>query len=112
MLNGATTLIQVVVGDSKYQINFTLQDSNAAVVVLNNLSSLTFKAQLESDAAVQFTGAMTVVSAPAGTCYYQPVSTDFPVAGAYNCQIVVLYTSGEQITFDNIQVTAGARVPQ
>lgn len=112
MLNNATTLIQVVVGDKAYQINFTLQDALGAVVDLTG-ATLTFQAQLVNDASVQFSGAMVIASAPTGTCAYSPQQTDFPVAGNYNCQVVVVYSgTGEKITFDNILILATARVPQ
>lgn len=111
MLNNSTTLMQVVVGDSGYQLNFTLQDVSGTVLNITG-ATLTFNAQLASDPTVQSAGAMAITSPTAGTCSYTPAATAFPVAGTYTCQVVVLFASTETLTFDNIQVVATSRVPQ
>lgn len=112
MINNATTVLSVVVADKDYNLNFTLQDAAGVAVDLTG-ATLTFEAQLVSDFDVNFDGTMVVGSAPAGTCAYNVVATDFPVAGLYNCQVIVDYlVVGKRITFDNIQITAIARVPQ
>ena len=103
-------LINVVVGDIDYDLNFTLTDSAGTVIILTN-GTLVFNAQLLSDSAVQFSGAMAIVSATAGTCSYTVQPSDFPVEGTYNCQVVLTYPYGEKITFADIQVVAEARVP-
>jgi hypothetical protein len=108
------TLINTVLGNFNYQLNFTLTDSAGVVVNLSG-ATLAFNAQLVNDLAVQFSGAATIVSSPAGTCQYTVQVTDFPVAGTYNCQIVATFTStGETITFPGqgyIQVVVEANIP-
>lgn len=111
MINNATTVFSVVVEDSNYDLNFTLQDADGVVVPITG-ATLTFEAQLESNLAVKFSGTMVIINGAAGTCFYNVKSTDFPVAGVYNVQVVVQYPSTQKITFDNIQITANSRVPQ
>ena len=105
-------LINVVQGDENYSLSFNLTDFLGAVVNLTG-STLTFKAQLISDPVIQFSASMAITNVATGACEYTVNVTDFPVAGTYNCQIVVFYTATtEQVTFDGIQVIADARVPQ
>lgn len=104
-------LINVVQGDADYQLNFTLTDAAGVVVNLSG-ATLTFNAQSVADPAASISGAMNIVSAVAGTCYYQVQGTDFAVPGNWNAQIVALYSgTGEQITFSDILVCVEARIP-
>lgn len=107
-----STLINVVQNDNNYDLNFLLTDANEAVVDLTG-ATLKFKAQLISELIVQFSGNMVVTSALTGACKYNVQATNFEVAGTYNCQIEVTYTStGEVITFAGIQVVSTPKVPQ
>lgn len=104
-------LINVVQGDKSYLLNFTLTDAAGNVVNLTG-ATLTFNGQSVADPSASFAGAMAIVSAPAGTCYYQVQDTDFAVPGNWNAQIVALYSgSGEKITFADILVSVEARIP-
>ena len=103
-------LINTVQGDGDYDFNFTLTDSVGTIIDLTN-GTLVFNAQLLSDLSVQFSGVMAIVNAMAGTCKYTVQSKDFPVAGTYNCQVVLTYSYGEKVTFADIQVCVEARVP-
>lgn len=112
MLNNTITLISFVAGDKGYQLNFTCTDSNNVIINLTN-ATMTFNAQLDNDSAVQVTGSITVLSGPAGTCYYTLTGTDFTLAGTYNAQIVASFSAGaEKMTFDGITLTVDSRVPQ
>lgn len=104
-------LIAVVCGDKNYDLNFTLTDAQSVAVNLTG-ATLTFEAQLLSDPAVQFAGAMTVVTPLTGSCKYTVQATNFSVPGQYNCQIVATFAGpSEQITFPDIRVSAEAAVP-
>ena len=104
-------LLSVVQGDQNYDLNFTLTDSSGAVVNLTG-GTLSFHAQLQSNPAVSFSGNMAIVVAASGTCKYTVASTDFSVAGTYNCQIEVDFASvTEKITFSGIQIVCVDRVP-
>lgn len=109
MRNGFETLIETVVGNYGFNLPFTLQDSAGVAVDITN-ATLAFKAQLDSDDTVQFSGTMTRVSGPAGTCFYTVAQTDFPVAGSWNAQIVATF-AGEVITFTGIVVTVDDQLP-
>ena len=107
-----TTLIPVVQSDNDYLLNFTLTDATGAVVNLSG-ATLTFYGQLVSDALVQFSGAMSIISAVAGTCSYSVATSNFAIVGTYNCQIKANFTSpGEVISFTNIQVVVNPSIPQ
>lgn len=104
-------LINVVQGDADYQLKFTLTDASGAVVNLTG-ATLSFNAQSIADPSASIAGAMAIVSAVAGTCYYQVAATDFAQPGNWNAQIVALYSgTGEQITFPDILVCVEARIP-
>lgn len=104
-------LINVVQGDADYFLNFTLTDAAGVVVNLTG-ATLTFNAQSVADPSASFAGSMSVVSAAAGTCYYQVQGTDFAQPGNWNAQIVALYSgTGEKITFADILVSVEARIP-
>lgn len=107
-------LIPLIQGDLGYDLNFTLTDAAGVVINLTG-ASIAFKAQLLSDPSVNFSGAGSIVSALAGTCKYTVQSTDFPVAGTYNAQVVATYSSsGEVITFPGdgyITIIVEARLP-
>lgn len=104
-------LINVVQGDADYQLNFTLTDAAGVIVNLSG-AACTFNAQSISDPSASISGAMSIVSATAGTCYYQVQATDFAVSGNWSAQIVAFYSgTGEQVTFPNITVCVTARIP-
>jgi len=104
-----STTINVVTGDSGYNLSFTLQNSDGTAFNLTG-ATVTIKMQLVGYDTVT-TGTLTVVSAPAGTCTYTVASTDFPADGNYNVQIDCAFTGGALVTFYNITVVAAARVP-
>jgi hypothetical protein len=110
MVNILNAVIPVIVGDHDYPLDFTLQTSAGAVFDLTGATSLAFEMQLVSDDSVATSGAMHVVSATAGTCYYTVTTNDFPIAGTYNAQVVVNFGS-ERISFDGITVVAQDKVP-
>lgn len=109
MRNGFATLIETVRGNYGFNLPFTLTDNAGVPVDITN-ATLAFKAQLDSDNAVQFSGPMNIVSGVAGTCYYTVQSTDFPIAGTWNAQIVATY-AGEVLTFTGITVTVDDQLP-
>ena len=112
MLNNTPTVISFVVSDQGYQLNFICTDNSGNLVNITG-GSITLNAQLESDPAVQVSGAMGITSGPAGTCYYLLTGTDFQVYGTYNAQIVVSLSSGTEVmTFNGITINANFRVPQ
>lgn len=105
------TLINVVVGDKNYDLNFVLTDAQGNAVDLTN-ATLAFKAQLLSDLSISSSEAMTITDATTGACKFTVQPGDFSIAGEYNCQIVVTFSGpGEQITFPDITVVAEAAVP-
>lgn len=104
-------LVTLVQGDWGYDLNFTLQDADGNIVDLTD-GSLTLQAQSQETPSVQFSGAMAIVDATLGRCKYTVQATDFPQAGVYNIQFVVVFSgTGEQITFSDIQFTVESRVP-
>jgi hypothetical protein len=109
MRNGFDTLLEIVQGNYGFALPFTLQDSSGAAVDITS-ASLAFKAQLESDPSVQFSGAMAIVSGPGGTCSYTVAQTDFPTSGVWNAQIVATFT-GEVLTFTGIVVKVVDQIP-
>lgn len=109
MRNGFDTQIQTVQGNYGFNIPFTLQDSEGNVVDLSG-ATVRFEAQLVSDDIVEFSGAVTIDSATAGTCHYNVQSTDFPISGQWNAQVIVSFT-GEKLTFTGIVVTVEDQLP-
>ena len=88
------TNIEVVQNDSAYDLNFTLQDYTGTAVNLNSASIL-LKVQKENSTTLKFSGSMSVVSAPAGTCKYTVAAGDFDEAGKFAAEIQV--TIGSQV---------------
>lgn len=105
------TLITIVQNDYGFDLNFTLKDAVGAVVNLTG-STLTFIGQLVNDNSVTFTGSMTIISAVGGTCKYTVQSTDFTIAGQWNGQITVNYSSSTEIvSFSGININVVAKLP-
>jgi hypothetical protein len=109
MTNIQNAVIPVIVGDHSYPLNFTLQDSTGAALDIST-ATLAFNMQLVSDSSVQTTGTMAVDDGTSGTCHYTVSSSDFPVAGTYNAQVLVTF-GPELISFGGITVIASAPVP-
>jgi hypothetical protein len=103
--------IQTVQGNFGFDWNFTLTDSQGAVVDLTG-ASLTFEIQSVSDFAVKSAGVMTLLVPSAGTCQYTVQANDFLVAGNYTAQIVVRYGAGEVFTFTDINIMVDPSLPQ
>lgn len=110
MRNGFDTLLQVVQQDQQYDLSFQLQDAAGVGLDLTD-STLVFKAQLDSDRDVNFSGSMAVVSASEGKCKYTVQPTDFSQPGTWRAQVVVTYGIGEVLTFTGITVQVAAKLP-
>lgn len=111
MYYGIPTTIPVIQNDFAYTLGFTLTDSLGVPLNLT-AASLTFNAQLDSEYPVSWSNGMTIEDAADGTCSYTVNANDFIVAGIYNVQIKVSYSSGaEIITFGGIQVVVSAVLP-
>lgn len=106
------THINVVQNDKGYEINFTLKDANEAAIDLTNISAMVFKVQKQGASIAKFSGSMTVVSAPAGTCKYVVATGDFDSAGDYYAEIEATFTGGKVITFGDIIVHAKPEIPR
>ena len=106
------TQIKVFKSDKLYDINFTLQDANGAAFDLTGNSGLLFKVQKQGATAWKFSGAMTVISATAGTCKYNVAATDFDDAGQYYAEIEVTFGSGKVVTFGDIVVIVQPELPR
>ncbi len=105
------TLITIVQEDYGYDLSFTLKDSTGAVVDLTS-ATLAFICQSVSDNSVNFNNAMSVVSAPDGTCTYTVQQTDFLTSGTFTAQIAVNYGVGtEIISFSGINIEVVPKLP-
>lgn len=102
--------IPFVRNDNLVDIPFTLQDNDGVAIDLTGCTLL-FKAQHCDNPALKFSGAMTIVSAAAGTCKYTAQSTDFDTAGDYQCEIQVTFGSGQVRTYNNLFVNVAADLP-
>ena len=106
------TTIPVFKSDKLYDINFTLQDANGNAFDLTGNSAILFKAQKQGAAALKFSGAMTVISATAGTCKYTVAAIDFDDTGQYYAEIEVTFGSGNVVTFGDIVVIVKPELPR
>ena len=106
------TQIKVVQGDKGYDINFTLQDANGAAYDLSG-GTLILKVQKQGAATVKFSGAMAIVSGPAGTCKYTVAATDFDSPGKYYGEIEASFSSGTKIvTWEDIVLDVRPELPR
>ena len=110
MLNNIPTNISIVEGNKGFKLHFTCQDSTGAVIDLTG-TTIAFNAQLESDTSVQSTGNMVIDNPTLGTCYYTVGANDFTIAGKYNAQIAVTYSTAELITFGGIIINVLEKLP-
>lgn len=110
MRNGFDTLLQIVQNDYGYDISFALQDSSGTALDISG-ATLAFIGQLEADNTIQFNGAMAIVNASGGTCKYTVQQTDFIIAGQWNGQVRVTYTTGEVLTFTGITLQVDPKLP-
>ena len=104
------TPIEVVQSDEGYTLNFTLTDSAGSAIDIT-LATLVFKVQTPGMNTLKFTGSMTIVDGPSGTCQYVAQSTDFDTAGQLYGEIVATYPSGETTTWPGIIVTVDSKLP-
>ncbi len=103
-------LLTIIQSDFGFTWNFTLTDSQGAVIDLTN-STIYFTAQLVNDLSVNFKNPMNINSPTAGTCFYQVNQQDFVIAGTYNAQIIVQYGVGEIVRFSEITVVVEPSLP-
>lgn len=102
-------MITVVQGDVGYQLNFTLSDAQGSVIDITG-ATLTFKAQLLSDLAVQVSTPMTISNAGQGACTYTVAAGNFDVPGRYDAQIDMTIAL-ETVTFSGIPINVIPRIP-
>ena len=107
----ARTIIEAVAQDKLYNINFTLQDYDGNPVNLTGISTLKLKAQIPGAEELSIDGDMTVVSAVAGTCYYQVQEGDLET-GIYEAEIEVVYVNGQIVTFTDILIKVAGDLPK
>jgi hypothetical protein len=107
------TEVEVIKGDTGYDINFTLEDSNGNPYDLTTATGLLFRVQKPNGVeALKFSSAMsTVAPLTAGTCKYTVASTDFDQTGEYNAEIQVTFTGSKVLTFDDITIVAIPKIP-
>lgn len=102
--------ITVRQSDALYDLNFTLTDRSDTPIDITG-ATVQLKVQKQHATSLKFTGSMTVVSGPAGTCKYNVQATDFDQVGEYFADIVV--TSASQvITYGPISILALAKLPK
>ena len=102
--------MKVAQGDQNYPLNFTLTDQSDTAIDITG-ATLVLKVQKQHATGLKFTGAMTIVSGPAGTCSYLVQSTDFDEVGEYLGEIEV--TAGTQkISYGPISILAIANLPK
>lgn len=104
------TTLNVVQGDSLYNLSFTLQN-NAGVAINLTGATLVIKVQKQEATAVKFTGTMNIDTAASGICHYVVQATDFDADGQYYAEIVITFGSGEVLTFPNILIIASPKLP-
>lgn len=105
------TSITVFKGDKQYDINFNLQDANGNVIDITG-ATLVLKAQKEGKVALKFSGAMSILSGPAGTCKYTVQATDFDDIGRYYAEIEITFTDGKIITLGDIVINCVSDLPK
>lgn len=107
----AQTEIKVVQNDKLYSLNYTLQDSSGNAIDLTG-ASLVFNVQRPAQTGLKFTGAMSILSAPAGTCFYTVQAGDFDETGRYYAEIQVTFGSGQVLTYPNIVISVQPELPR
>lgn len=105
-------VLNVVQNDKLYDIEFTLTDNTGVAIDLTGNTQILFKAQLQTANVLKFSGAMTVVSAQAGTCKYTVQATNFDTAGVYYVEIEVTYNDGKVISFTDFLINVKGELPK
>lgn len=104
------TNINLVQNDYGYDLNFTLQDNDGNALDITG-GTLAINVQKENSTAVKFTGSMSIISGPAGTCKYTVVDGNFAEAGRYDAEVQL--TLGSQIvTFTGIKIIVAKELPK
>lgn len=103
--------MNIVQGDSGYNLSFTLVDSSNNAINLTS-ATLAIKVQQVGQDTVKFTGSMVVDSATLGTCHYIVQATDFDQEGRYYAEIQVTYGTGELLTYSNLVIIAAPKLPR
>ncbi len=99
--------------DYGYQLPFTLQDGNGNSVNLTGaILTITVQASPYQPGVALFTGAMTVDSAPAGTCHYTVAQGNFPSTGTFLAQVTATWSSSEVLTWSGITIIVQPKLPQ
>ena len=104
------TTMDVVQGDTKYPLQFTLQDSTGAAIDLTG-TTVSIKVQQFGGDGVKFTGTLTVDTPASGICHYDVQATDFDAEGRYRAEITITYPSGETLSYVNIVIVAAPKLP-
>lgn len=103
--------ITVVQNDTKYDLNFTLQDNAGAAMNLTG-ATLLFKAQHQDGDALAFNGSMNIVNAASGQCKYTVQNGDFDQSGEYYAEIEITYPSQQVVTYSDIIITVTPELPR
>lgn len=103
--------ITVIEGDYGYYLEFTLKDSEGAVIDLGS-NSYFFNLQRQGKSTLNVSArAMTIVSAPAGTCKVLIANGDFNKEGKYYGE-VYRNNGGVVQTFEEIDITCRPQLPR
>ena len=105
------TSIEVIKGDAKYYLNFTLQDEFGDALDLTD-ATIKLKVQKPGSATLKVNSALSVVSAVAGTCRYLVQATDFDAAAVYNAEIEVTSLNGQILTYPDILIKVQSDLPK
>lgn len=106
------TPIKVYKGDTKYDIDFTLEDAQGDAFDLTGATAVLLKCQKQDSDDLKFSGAMSVVSPTDGTVRYNVAATDFDEAGDYYAEIQVTFTGGKIVTFGDFVVRCLSDLPR
>lgn len=106
-----TTIDNIVVNDKLYDLNFTLKNYDGTAFDLTG-ATIKLNVQTTAGTALKFAGAMTIVSALAGTCKYSVAAGNFDAVGNYYAEIEVTKPDTSIVTFPDIIIKVISKIPK
>ncbi len=104
------TNTEVIQDDVGYDLNFTLQDYSGGVINITG-ATIVLNVQKQHNTGLKFTGSMSIVSGPAGTCKYTVATGNFDEIGEFDAEIKVTI-SGQTVTYSGIKIRVLPKLPK
>jgi len=102
---------EVVQNDQYVVMPFLLTDANGAPIDISG-ATLLLKVQEPGATTLKFSGAMTVLNGPLGSCQYIIQPGNFDTVGKFYAEIQITFLSNQIMTISGITISVVPELPR